>query len=167
MTHVLRIEPAIPETIRFRIKQFLEDKGYTAHSGHTNPKEPSYNELVFSKGKSDIKEDTGSISDGYHTSDELYEFRKLYNAAFCNALAEEGKHHTHKSTKHHDGDDCFGGDWFIVVAELPTGMISNHYKLKDWDLFQIPTVERSTVPYDGHTAKDVVDRLTAYVKGQY
>ena len=31
--------------------------------------------------------DKGKISDGYHTFDELYEFRKVYNAALFNEWA--------------------------------------------------------------------------------
>ena len=80
-------------------------------------------------------EDKGEISDGYHTFNELYRFRLLYNAAFFNLLPKEI---VHKSKRHHDGEECFGGGWFIVMANLPTGQISNHYELKDWDLFQIP-----------------------------
>jgi len=110
--------------------------------------------------------DIGKISDGYHTFDELYEFRKLYNAAFFNGL-EHDTFNVHKSTKHFEGDECFGGGWFIAVAVLPTGMISNHYEMKDWDLFHIPEVERSTIKFDGHTPKDVVARLTDYIRGSY
>jgi hypothetical protein len=40
-----------------------------------------------------------------------------------------------KSLKHSDGELCFSEGWFIVVAELPTGQISNHYKVEDMDLF--------------------------------
>jgi hypothetical protein len=32
---------------------------------------------------------------------------------------------------HSDGTQCFNGQWFIVVAQLPTGQISNHYNIKD------------------------------------
>ena len=110
--------------------------------------------------------DLGTVSDGYHTFDELYEFRKLYNAAFFNGL-DHDTYHVHKSTKHFEGDECFGGGWFIAVAVLPTGMISNHYEMKDWDLFHIPEVERSTIKFDGHTPKDVVARLTDYIRGSY
>jgi len=35
------------------------------------------------------------------------------------------------------GEYCFGGGWFLVVAVLPTGQISNHYELKHWDLLNI------------------------------
>ena len=99
------------------------------------------------------------ISDGYHTFDELYEFRKLYNAALFNSWCKQGVFKVHKSKKHFDGEDCFGGGWFIVVALLPTGQISNHYKLKDWDLFQIPFYDKALFEFDGHTGKDVLERL--------
>lgn len=125
----------------------------------------------------------GSVSDGYHTFDELYEFRKVYNAALFNEWAIESrgnkvlreghnnsgfgfdeikyipKYNVHKSWKHHDGELCFGGGWFIVVAQLPTGQISNHYKAEDWDLFKVPEVEKALFEFDGHIGKDVVERL--------
>lgn len=101
-----------------------------------------------------------NTSDGYHTFKELYEFRKVYNAVLFNEWAEQGLYDVHKSTKHSDGEDCFGGGWFIVVAHLPTGYISNHYEMKDWDLFQCESRERGA-EWDGHTAQDVLERLQA------
>lgn len=101
--------------------------------------------------------------DGYHTFDELYEFRKLYNAGMFNQLYLTGQYNVHKSKKHSDGGDCFGGGWFIVMADLPTGQISNHYELKDWDLFRC--VAKDTADkWDGHTAQDVMDRLNNFLK---
>lgn len=107
----------------------------------------------------------GQVSDGYHTFDELYEFRLLYNATWFNALsymADELGFEVRpvKSKRHHDGEECFGGGWFIVVAQLLTGQISNHYELKDWGLFQIDEVERAP-EWDGHTPADVAGRLRA------
>jgi hypothetical protein len=101
----------------------------------------------------------GTISDGYHTFNELYEFRKMYNAALFNEWAKDSKYDVHKSWRHYEGDECFGGGWFIVVAVLPTGQISNHYEAKDWDLFQVPEVEKALFPFDGHTSNDVLERL--------
>ena len=77
-----------------------------------------------------------NTSDGYHTFKELYEFRLLYNAGMFNELAKDKQYNVHKSKKHSDGEECFGGGWFVVQATLPTGQISNHYELKDWDLFK-------------------------------
>lgn len=99
------------------------------------------------------------ISDGYHTFNELYEFRKIYNAVLFNEWASNNKFDVHKSFKHNDGEDCFGGGWFIVVAVLPNGQISNHYKNEDWDLFKCDEVKKAKYAFDGHTGKDVLERL--------
>lgn len=108
---------------------------------------------------SNLKNNMGQVSDGYHTFDELYEFRKVYNATLFNEWAIQGKYNVHKSIRHHDGEECFGGGWFIVVAILPSGQISNHYEMKDWDLFDIPTHDKALYEFDGHTPQDVITRL--------
>jgi len=113
---------------------------------------------------------TGETSDGYHTFNELYEFRKLYNACLFNEWASQAKicgagkqsYDIHKSWRHNDGELCFGGGWFIVMAQLPSGQISNHYEAKDWDLFNIPEKEFAN-KWDGHTDKDVVKRLNQQI----
>jgi len=107
----------------------------------------------------DKRIEAGNLSDGYHTFNELYEFRKVYNAALFNEWGKLGKYDVHKSKKHFDGNDCFDGGWFIVVAILPSGQITNHYELKDWDLFNIPVFETAKYPFDGHTPQDVITRL--------
>lgn len=146
--------------------------------------------LEVQKGINDTPDNVrGNYSDGYHTFNELYEFRKTYNAALFNEWARDyyesmkpykdvplsklhpeiqmflknnkPKYDVHKSWKHNDGELCFGGGWFIVVAVLPTGQISNHYEAKDWDLFKIPVFEKAKYEFDGHTPNDVVARLNA------
>lgn len=117
--------------------------------------------------------DTNLVSDSYHTFGELYEARKCLNAALFNewalhmwdfsvvpgVISNSRKHDVHKSWRHHDGELCFTGGWFIVVAVLPTGQISYHYEAKDWDLFRIPEVEKAKYEFDGHTSEDVLKRL--------
>jgi len=105
--------------------------------------------------------DANDVSDGYHTFGELYDFRKVYNAALFNEWAKADKYEVHKSTKHYDGEECFGGGWFIVVAILPDGQITNHYKMDDWDLFRVPVKDKALYEYDGHTGIDVLNRLRA------
>lgn len=105
---------------------------------------------------------TGETSDGYHTFHELYEYRMLYNAALFNEWARQSKHDVHKSIRHSDGELCFGGGWFIVVALLPDGQISNHYKLAHWGLFDVEERERAD-EYDGHSPADVANRLREWV----
>jgi len=104
-------------------------------------------------------ESAGEIRDAYHSFRELYDFRKAYNAALFNEWERLDKYEVHKSWRHDDGELCFGGGWFIVVAILPAGQISNHYKAKDWDLFQITETYQAIYKYDEHTPQDVLNRL--------
>lgn len=108
---------------------------------------------------------------------QLYDLRKVYNAALFNEWAKQTstnpkwlneehnepctlpKFDVHKSWRHYDGELCFDGAWFIVVAVLPTGQISNHYQAHDWELFKIPIVEKAKFQFDGHSALDVIERL--------
>jgi hypothetical protein len=125
------------------------------------------------------------LSDGYHTFKELYDYRMLYNAAFFNDMvwyqdvkanekddiklgykASSVRYDVHKSKRHSDGEECFGGGWFIVMAELPTGQISNHYEMKYWDLFKIPEKEKANV-WDGHTPQEAAERLRKYIETNY
>lgn len=117
--------------------------------------------------------DRNNVSDGYHTLGELYEMRKVLNAALFNewgsdlvlgdgygqALFNVPKYRVHKSWRHYDGELCFGGGWFVVIAVLHKGQISFHYEAKDWDLFKIPEVEKALFEWDGHTSEDVIKRL--------
>lgn len=107
--------------------------------------------------------DPQDVSDGYHTFRELYHHRMLLSACLWNAWNQKGDI-VCKSRKHSDGELCFGGGWFVVVAKIPTGQISYHYKEEYWDLFCIPEAERSPFPYDGHTPEDVEKRLKDYIE---
>lgn len=111
-----------------------------------------------------INEINENTSDGYHTFKELYEYRLLYNACMFNELYRTHQEYDiHKSWKHSDGELAFGGGWFVVVAQLPTGQITNHYDMKDWYLFDIE--ERDTADkWDGHTPQDVAERLRVYAE---
>lgn len=98
----------------------------------------------------------GNASDGYHTHAELYDYRMLYNAHAAAGWLDAG-YRVVKSWKHSDGELCFGGGWFVVCAELPTGQVTNHYEAKHWDLFVIP--EETPPVYDGHSPTDASHRL--------
>lgn len=98
----------------------------------------------------------GEVSDGFHSFNELYHYRMLYNAAFFNSL--EGKYNVHKSVRHSDGEPCFGGGWFIVMADLPTGQVSNHYRIEEWNLFKVPIKDKADI-WDGHTSVEAANRL--------
>lgn len=103
-----------------------------------------------------------AAGDGYHTMDELYRYRMLYNAHAAKAWADKGV--AVKSWRHSDGEECFGGGWFVVVATLhPHGQVSNHYEAEHWDLFDVPEVERAP-EWDGHTPAEAADRLAAALR---
>lgn len=117
-------------------------------------------------GKSQNKDfRENDISDGYHTFAELYEFRMVYNAMLFNEWQATNIYHVHKSWRHEDGEWCFGkrGEWFIVSAMLPTGLISNHYKAEYWDLFQVKTVPKALFKFDGHNGEDVLKRMKGVI----
>jgi hypothetical protein len=107
--------------------------------------------------------ETGQVSDGYHTFDELYDHRCLL---FC-ALSryDEGDTYCWKSGKHHDGSSYEG--WFIAGIELKSATgsktITYHLPVKYWDLFN--GQDKETAPeWDGHTSADVLQRLANWLK---
>src|SRR5262245_51641546 len=87
--------------------------------------------------------ETGRVSDGYHSFDELYDHRCLLFLAWqamCAVSAGEGSEW--KSRKHHDGSGYDG--WFIAGLITPAGQVSYHIPEKYWDLCKV--TERETAP---------------------
>ena len=115
------------------------------------------NEMISLSKKQDGL-DTGKISDGYHTFHDLYEQRKILSAV----LFSTWKGISWKSKKHADGKRPFGGGWFVVGIETPEGQYTYHYKMEDWDLFDVREVERAP-KWDHHTAADVKRLLSLMV----
>jgi len=138
----------------------LADKNVKVGGGKWDAEISTYLSVLRLIDSLQQEQDMGEVSDGYHTFNELYYYRMLYNAAFFNLLP---KNWVHKSKRHHTGEECFGGGWFIVMANLPTGQISNHYELKDWDLFKVPEKEFAD-EWDGHTPQEAADRLRKYLQ---
>lgn len=104
-----------------------------------------------------------NATDGYHSFKELYEYRKMYNALIFNEWAVQNMYSVHKSFTHADGELCFDGKYFVVVAELPAGQVTNHYEIKDWELFQLPIKSKANV-WDGHSPQVAVERLEAFIR---
>jgi hypothetical protein len=110
------------------------------------------------------------IGDEYHSIGDLYAHRLVLTAHLFNEWSKrfedfQERGLVYKSHRHHDGELCFGGGWFIVVAMHPVaGQISYHYEDKYWELFDIPEVEKPPHPFDGHTSHDVVERLMKALK---
>jgi hypothetical protein len=93
--------------------------------------------------------------DGYHTFRELYEHR----IALYMALVNSHKESFRKTLLHADGSKYWG--WFLVYGGLPSGQISYHIPEKYWNSFKCEEIDKCG-GFDGHTSKDVVDRLIDY-----
>lgn len=103
--------------------------------------------------------------DEYHTMAEIYHYRMLYNAHAAVMWKLMG-YEVVKSTRHSNGELCFGGGYFIVTVQLPTGQVSNHYKMEYIDLFRVPEV-RVAPPWDGHTPEIAANRLYNFMTGSH
>ena len=148
------------KTIEERAKEYVERHGgsVAAHCfGFGRSYRMAYEAgAIEQKAIDDELCKSGEASDGYHTFNELYDFRREYNAALVNS----GVWKAHKSYRHHSGELCFGGGWFIVMMETPFGQISNHYENRYWDEFHCEEKEIADM-WDGHTERDVIARLMA------
>jgi hypothetical protein len=118
------------------------------------------------KIKTIIKEgySVGTISDGYHTFDELYEHRiELYIRLALLASNHKSPvgHRVWLSLKHSDGTEMPG--WFILgINKEPGRQITYHIPQKY--LGRLASDSRVEIldiapEYDGHTSADVLTRL--------
>lgn len=94
--------------------------------------------------------DIGEFSDGFHTFNSLYNQRLILFAALVNTYP----YFSWKTKRHCDGEECFGGGWFLVGINTPEGPYTYHYELKDWDLFNCKELDKAP-EWDGHTDEDV------------
>lgn len=99
-------------------------------------------------------------SDMNHRCEVLYDHLTVMHAAAVRAWRKLDGVHVIKSRRRADGEEWFGGGWFVVQANLPEGQVSDHYREKYWDLFDCP--ERHTArEWDGHTSSEVaLERIT-------
>lgn len=109
--------------------------------------------------------DSLSVSDSYHTMDELYEHRYALFCALCKIydgyITPLGcRVSCFKSKLHFDG--TMFDNSFIVFMLIHNGetreQISYHLPMEWWDKFKLMTVDRAP-KWDGHESKDVIERL--------
>ena len=113
-----------------------------------------------------------SVSDGYHTMDELYEHRiRLYLALvkiYDNYITPMRCQVVCWKSKLHDDGSSYDG-WFLLGmtytkpnfdASLPPEKwdISYHIPMKYWSLINVIALPRAP-KWDGHTSNDVLERL--------
>ena len=97
--------------------------------------------------------DMGTVPDGYHTFNELYDHRARLFAAICNDHSDI----SWKSKVHDDG--TMYNNMFIVGINSPLGQITYHYDIYPyWDLFDVKELDKAP-KWDGHTSDDVLVRI--------
>jgi|SRR5580658_417219 hypothetical protein len=108
-----------------------------------------------------MPDDTGKISDGYHTFDELYAHRFALWKALCRKMAEF--HHrcddvAWKSKVHSDGTNYPG--WFLLGMFYEDGQqITYHLPLSEWNSCGFAKTLEIAPAFDGHTPNDVIARI--------
>lgn len=147
-------EEKIFECLNYVIDRWTDEKDTTG----VNYTAKCIKELInlYQKEKEKNKElenqkKNGTLSDGFHTFNDLYYQRCILFATICNL----NKNIAWKSKKHSNGKKCFDSDnWFIVGIDTPEGSYTYHYEIKYWNLFSVQELEKGK-EWDGHTEKDV------------
>lgn len=112
-----------------------------------------------------LKDNSGEISDGYHTFNELYQHRIVLFIKLCEyykwSMVSDpmyDKNPIWRSQKHSDGTSYDG--WFIMGINKEKGeQISYHIPIDKWDETDFADTLDKAPEYDGHTSNDVIDRL--------
>lgn len=114
----------------------------------------------FDPAMSQVPEDLGEVSDGYHTFNELYEHRHMLFLA----MMGDDSIHSWFSLYHHDGTMMEG--WFIGGVTLGHQPITYHMPTR-----LLPLAFRSGARYqdrapkwDGHTSADVIKRIRNWLE---
>lgn len=132
---------------------------------HVSPQDP------FAPIVIDV-ENYSQVSDGYHTIEELYDHRVTLFIALCkskqgwlhqpgarNEIAEGYAKEVWRSKTHGDGKPAYDG-WFIMGIGREKGkQISYHIPLSRWDETDFAETLDKAPEWDGHTSKEVLERL--------
>lgn len=103
----------------------------------------------------------GSVSDGYHTFDDLYEHRICLWKALCRKMSEH--HHQSddlvwRSRVHSDGTSF--PNWFVLGIGYEAGkQITYHLPECEWESCDFAKDLERAPEFDGHTPADVLRRI--------
>jgi len=103
--------------------------------------------IIFVDGIEIACEKTGSVSDGFHTFDDLYDHRCLLYINLC--LAKPAS-----AAWKYDGPS-----WFLLYLELDTGQISYHLPVRMLPLVLGFIRRDDSYQWDKHKSPDVAARL--------
>lgn len=103
-----------------------------------------------------------SISDGYHTFDELYAHRHaLFLCLVNNLFNKRTDWVTYKTLLHSDGTTYAG--YFLCGVKKDNIHISYHLPIDYWDSCYAVEYSHCPFKYDGYTSTDVVNNLLTLV----
>ena len=118
--------------------------------------------------------EVGSISDGYHTFNELYDHRITLFIALCLMTVRYGEDQESepsptgdylvpcvwRSKCHSDGELCFGSGWFVLgIGKAKGEQITYHIPIERWEETNFAQTLERAPEWDGHTPADVLERL--------
>lgn len=107
--------------------------------------------------------DEFSVSDGFHTMDELYDHRIALWIAYCKLAARieevaSEKGSIWRSKQHSDGTGFDG--WFVLGMNHTKGkQITYHLPMSKWEETEFAKTYDKAPEFDGHTSDDVLNRL--------
>lgn len=105
------------------------------------------------------KIDSGKISDGYHTFDELYDHRVTIYIVLCKILSEKMNNYVWRSKRYHS-DKIPQKNWFLLGINESKGIqITYHLPISKWKETEFAKTLFCAPEWDGHTSKDVLKRL--------
>jgi hypothetical protein len=105
------------------------------------------------------EQETGEISDGYHTFSELYDHRRALTAALASALGD----HAWRSKAHHpEGAPIYPGYFIVGINLTSKSVITYHYKLADWEDFSGVQELEHAPRWDGYGPEYTVTRLLSW-----
>lgn len=129
-----------------RVTDLLVEAGFDILKPIVKLNDFANRQTVFQQKK--LISDTGKLSDGYHTFDELYYHRMVLFAVIC----RQNRNRAWKSWKHADG--TMFDDYFIVGVTTKEGDYTYHYHKDHWELFKVQELEYAP-KWDGHKPEDV------------
>lgn len=107
--------------------------------------------------------ESGSISDGYHTFNELYEHRNTLFIILAKYIKSENTHHVWRSIKHSDGT-MFKGWYVMGINKLEGEQLTYHLPIETWESTNFAETLAKAPDFDGHTPEEVLKRLNKLLK---
>jgi hypothetical protein len=103
-----------------------------------------------------VTNDSITMSDGFHTFDELYEHRIQLFIQLC--FFVKNARYVWRSKFHSDGSAL--DDWFVLgIGENKGSQITYHLPVSNWEQTNFAETLNKAPEWDGHTSEDVLERL--------